>query len=54
MGLQGFTRHSRAICYKVMGKKNKAVKRMYVGHTEQYTKAIEENKARGEVNKKSG
>ena len=53
-GLQGFTRRSRAIRHSLMVMKIEAVKRLYRGRIEQYTKARERNGAEGEVNKKSG
>lgn len=53
-GLQGFTRRSRAVRYSLLAMKIEAVKRLYGGHTEQYTKKKGGDKAEAEVNKSLG
>ena len=53
-GLQGFTRRSRAIRHSLLVMKIEAVKRLYGGLTEQYTKQKSKDKSEVEVNENLG
>lgn len=53
-GLQGFTRRSRAVRHSLLVMKIEAVKRLYRGRIEQYTKQKSNDKAEVKVNENLG
>lgn len=53
-GLQGFTRRSRAVRYSLLVMKIEAVKRLYRGRIERYTKQKSKDKVEVKVNENLG
>ena len=53
-GLHGFTRRSRAVRHSLLVTKIEAVKRLYGGLTEQYTKQKSKDKSEAKVNENLG